>query len=208
MRLAACLIGIAAIATSFASSATAAVIHTESYNGHTYHLLDTDGTKWWLDAEAEANSLGGHLVTINDAAENQWVFDTFAPIALTYANDNNLPDRDVISLWIGLSDHLNEGTYQWSSGQSNEYLNWDIDQPQDYFPDEDFAGISVNFGTLGKWHDLVGNTSLVNLPFGVVEVENDETVHPTSVPEPTSIIGLLAFSGLTISTLRNKFTSV
>jgi hypothetical protein len=60
-------------------SASGAVIHTATFNGHTYYLLDTDGTKWWHEAEAEAALLGGHLVTINTAEEDQWVFETFAP---------------------------------------------------------------------------------------------------------------------------------
>ena len=60
---------------------SAGIIHTAEFGGHTYHLLDTDGTKRWFEAEAEAVGLGGHLVTINDASEDQFVFDTFAPIA-------------------------------------------------------------------------------------------------------------------------------
>lgn len=192
MKSALSLMGILAILTGFASSATAAVIHTASYNDHTYHLLDTDGTKWWLDAEAEAISLGGHLATINDAAEDQWVFDTFAPVALTYANDNNLPDRDRISLWIGFSDRINEGTYQWSSGQPNGYLNWSPGEPASNAPDEDFGGIFVNFGIPGKWHDILGDNRGIDLPFGVVEVGTEiETV-----PESSNILGLVILCGL------------
>jgi len=44
-------------------------------NGHTYYLLSPDT---WTASQAAAVSLGGNLVTINDAAEQTWVFGTFA----------------------------------------------------------------------------------------------------------------------------------
>ncbi len=43
-------------------------------NGHSYYLLDANNL--W-NAEAQAVTLGGHLVMINDAAENAWVFNIF-----------------------------------------------------------------------------------------------------------------------------------
>ena len=73
---------------------------TNPANGHLYRL--TEGRYWgihdesanvyqpdWFDAEAEAESWGGHLVTINDPAENQWLVATFG------ANQE---------FWIGLTD--------------------------------------------------------------------------------------------------------
>ena len=43
--------------------------------GHDYVYVE-DGMSW-ADAEAHAVSLGGHLVTINNAAENDWLVATF-----------------------------------------------------------------------------------------------------------------------------------
>lgn len=161
-------------------ASSGAILHTATYGGHTYHLLDTDGEKWWHEAEAEAIGLGGHLVTIDDAAEDAWVFETFAPLAVAYAASNNLPDQGTISLWIGLSDHRVEGEYEWASGQASTYRNWAGGQPQGGFADEDFAAILVNFIEPGRWHDVIGDSRLADLPFGVVEVAR-------VVPEPSSL---------------------
>ena len=44
--------------------------------GNSAYVL-VDGPTW-EEAEANANKLGGHLVTINDADENQWLYSNFA----------------------------------------------------------------------------------------------------------------------------------
>jgi hypothetical protein len=78
-------------------------------NQHHYYLL---GFATWAAAEAEAVSLGGHLVTIEDAAENAWVWQTFSAIA---------PGQ---SFWIGLNDEAQEGSFVWTSGAPVSYTNW------------------------------------------------------------------------------------
>jgi uncharacterized repeat protein (TIGR01451 family) len=50
--------------------------------GRRYALTFTRGT--WEQCEAEAVSYGGHLVSLNSAAENDWVFDALGRGALTY----------------------------------------------------------------------------------------------------------------------------
>jgi hypothetical protein len=93
-------------------------------NGHTYYRLTTSK---WTDAESEAVGLGGHLVTINDAAENNWVFDTFSQ-----------PNQ--YGLWIGL--HASAGQFVWSSREPVTFTDWASDQP-DNFGDQDFVEFMV-----------------------------------------------------------------
>ena len=61
----------------------------------------------WQEAEANAVALGGHLVTINDAEENEWINNTFGRYA-TF--DNGL------GLMIGYTDQVEEGSWEWASG--------------------------------------------------------------------------------------------
>ncbi|MGI8966091.1 MAG: C-type lectin domain-containing protein [Limisphaerales bacterium] len=164
------------LTTSFTASAT--ILQTETFKGHTYHLLDSS---FWNAAEAEALTLGGHLVTINDAVENAFVLSTFTNTAVAHA-----PPSSKISLWIGLSDAQTEGTFIWSSGAPVLFTNWAPIQPEGNVADEDYAGIFANWeyfgGTIGQWHDIVSDNRFGDVPYGVVEV----------VPEPTSAVLLLS----------------
>jgi len=84
---------------------------TNAANAHTYYLLSSNT---WTASEAEAVGLGGHLVTINDAAENQWVLNTFFPLTGAF----------YASLWIGLNDAANEGQFVWASGEPVTFTYW------------------------------------------------------------------------------------
>ena len=190
-----------AFLVSFPALCKGGIIQTANFQGSTYHLLDTNGNKWWSDAQIEAQQLGGNLVTINSAAENQFILDTFSATAIAYAAANLLPDSNAISFWIGLSDHVNEGQYVWVSGEQVTYTNWANGQPENGVSFEDFGGMFVNFGPMGQWHDLIGTTAAVDLPFGVVEV---------IIPEPTSVALTLLFLGgatcISINRLRCRPT--
>src|SRR5258705_5964080 len=89
---------------------------TNAANAHPYYLLSANT---WTASEAEARGLGGHLVTINDAAENQWVLDTFFPLTgVPYA-----------SLWIRLNDSANEGQFVWANGEPVTFTYWYPGEP-------------------------------------------------------------------------------
>jgi len=158
-------------------------------NGHRYYLLEQDT---WTNSEAFAQTLGGHLVTINDAAENAFVLKTFGPTALGL----NTTPPGLVSLWIGLNDADIEGQLVWASDMPVTYTNWVPGQPQNSRPDEDFTGMLVTdtdgFGDAGQWHDIVADFRFNDVTFGVVEV----------IPEPASL-ALLGLGGLALLR-RNK----
>src|SRR4051812_35056837 len=88
----------AAIVALWQTSASATVISSQIYNtnGHTYLLLASSS---WPNAEAEAVTLGGHLVTVNDAAEDAFVYSTFGPTAISQS-----PASGKVNLWLGYND--------------------------------------------------------------------------------------------------------
>jgi hypothetical protein len=74
------------------------IIKTAEYNGHVYYLLNRTNT--WQEAENGALSLGGHLVTINDSEENDWILATFQQVALDALKDELGSIADIASkLW-------------------------------------------------------------------------------------------------------------
>src|SRR4030095_3801372 len=142
---------------------------TNAANAHAYYLLSANT---WTASEAEARGLGGHLVTINDAAENQWVLNTFFPLTgVPYA-----------SLWIGLNDAANQGQFVWASGEPVTYTNWYPGGPSNV-SGEDYGAIfrSVFVPLNGTWNVILNPTPLT---FGVVEVSPSLPPLPVGGTQP------------------------
>lgn len=85
---------------------------TNNANGHRYYLLSADT---WESSQTFAASLGGNLATIEDAAEQIWIFDTFGNYGGVIRN-----------LWIGLSDQASEGSFVWANNSNSTYRNWAV----------------------------------------------------------------------------------
>lgn len=114
--------------------------------GHQYFLTEIAS---WQQAQEEAESYGGDLVTINDADEQNWLVETFG-------NGERF--------WIGLSDQETEGEFKWSSGETPDYTNWGDGQPDDGNGGEDY--VAMNFTAPGNWNDFGSN----RIYAGIVEV--------------------------------------
>jgi len=157
-------------------------------NGHTYVLLDKSA---WTAAESQAVALGGHLVSINNAAENQFLLDNFC---------NGADSKRV--LWIGLTDDGTEGHFRWTSGEPVTYTNWFTGEPNNHATGggaENFVSFNWNFALpeatastpRGTWNDDIdighqdSSKPTTPGPFnGVVEL----------VPEPAHLLLLLSAS--------------
>lgn len=154
------------------TSEAQAAVFTNPDTGNKYFL--TEKTTWY-DAQQQAVNAGGNLVTINDAAEQDWLSEVFG-----------LSEK----FWLGFTDVKQEGVFQWVSGQDVTYTNWAPGEPNDYGSGEDFT---LSNWSGEKWNDMPGYTTFR----GIIEVE--------SVPEPASILGLLAVGAFgTVSSLKQK----
>jgi hypothetical protein len=126
-----------------------------NYNGHSYYRSTTSMT--WTAAKVACENMGGHLVTMNSAAENNFVFQTWP------------------SGWIGFNDEAVEGQWRWVTGEPVTYTNWNPGEPNNA-GNEDYA----QFVGGGRWNDLP-NTSL---PY-VIEFEYIVTVGPWTLDATT-----------------------
>ncbi len=120
-------------------------------NGHVYYLL---GTNTWIGSEAWAEEMGAHLATINDAAENNWISNTF----LVPQFQGSFHD-----LWVGLYDPVqgNPSTasdYVWVNGEPVTYTNWRPLEPSN-IPGEYYnymySTVFSGLGVAGQWNNVV-----------------------------------------------------
>ncbi len=120
----------------------------DGVNDH-YYLL-TSNAETWTDAEAEAAALGGHLVSITNQAEQDFLDKAF----LSGASRGQV-------YWIGLNDAAAEGTFVWSSGEPVSYTDWYWGEPNDYYTGEDYGVVNWQYGNgftgdlsaRGAWND-------------------------------------------------------
>ena len=91
-------------------------------NDHGYQRIDTPMT--WSNAKAHCESLGAYLSTLTSQEENDFVY-------------NNLCKVDYVT-WLGGTDEVVEGDWQWITGEPWEYTNWYPGQPDDCWAGQDY----------------------------------------------------------------------
>ena len=127
----------------------------------------------WTNAELYATQNGGHLVTVDDAAEQQWIQTIF-------------PSQE---MWIGLSLGSSGDGWQWISGTSSSYRNWGPGQPSNSGGTEIFGHIYAN----GIWNDVS--------PWGVLKglVEIPASNVPNQTLSDPSVTAKLIWRGRSLA---------
>ena len=122
----------------------------------------------WGDAAAYAESIGGHLVTIEDDAENRFLLD----LAKERGSSQNF--------WIGLSDQVQEGIFLWVTGESSIYSNWNTGEPNNA-GNEDY--VMMDYDASYAWNDVpVGDASPFIVEFEV-KLDTVATAIATQAPK-------------------------
>ena len=112
-------------------------------SGHHYFILPSVE---WYTAVTYCSALKGHLVIINDAVEDNFVYTH-----LFLSNQTIL---------LGATDQGHEGEWVWASGEKMEYANWSEGEPDNCgdlatkgeCTPENF--LSYDPDNPGKWDDI------------------------------------------------------
>jgi hypothetical protein len=169
-----------------------------NYNGHSYYR--STSTAFWLNAKAACENMGGHLVTMSNAAENTFVFNTWPSGWIGYYQDktgafygepnagwrwtepyvtnNQQADYDVASYTSGstltdIKSSVNATLYNspvYTSG-GGKYLT--------------FNG-SNTYGITNNLASKLGNTSVVTLLAWVYPTNNGVVVSELGTASPSS----------------------
>ncbi|WP_171597133.1 PA14 domain-containing protein [Marinifilum caeruleilacunae] len=128
------------------------------WNNHSYYY--SNGSANATTAIQNALDLGGHLVTINSQAENDWL------------------DAQLGGIWIGLTDASSEGNFEWVTGEPVDFDNWNGGEPNDWGSGEDYTEMYSN----GRWNDLRGtNNRRYVVEFQTVTVVQTQGLPPGSL---------------------------
>jgi hypothetical protein len=204
-----------AVGLVFSSSAEAAVFW--SGNGNHYDFVA--GQITWESAKAAAESLtfngvSGHLVTITSSAEDNFLLNSFGLIP---------------NVWIGASDAEQEGSWKWVTGPetgtifwfgdatgvpvNGAYSNWNTGEPNNNFSS---TGEMENYAVwnhqtaIGQidfaWNDIPNNPNASLEPQSLISgyIVEYETGMSSPVPEPASMLGLLAVGAVAAGSALKK----
>lgn len=110
------------------------------FNNHWYKVIEDSSITDWNEAQQYCTLLNGYLATITSKDENDFVYNYLTS------------DFGYESAYIGFSDHLNEGDWQWVTGEEVTYTNWNQNEPNGENTNEDYGMFYYKYSD-GTWND-------------------------------------------------------
>lgn len=114
----------------------------KTFQMHRYLLVEDALT--WKEARSACDAIGGHLVTIGNKSENDFVRSLAAGKAV----------------WLGLTDEGKDGKYGWIDGLSVRFSGWAPGEPNHQNGMEHVGSLRQNYADYG-WTDEDGLTPAV-----------------------------------------------
>jgi hypothetical protein len=171
------------------------VVNTQ--NGHKYYLLEQST---WVEGEAIAQAMGGHLATVRNEQEQNFIYSTFGQYGGTFRHLMiGLYDGD--RLHNALNPVSRRSEFSWVSGEPVSYSNWLHNEPNNINGSGEFwahlfapsfvgddGSVVTSIG--GLWNDVSLGTGFGGAPLnGVVEVIEPAAPLPVlTALEPTSAV--------------------
>ena len=165
-------------------------------------IENTDNPAWyssWTVAERNAVATGGHLVTINNQAENEWLVTTFG---------SQVRKGVFIGLYQPPGSSEPAGGWRWLTGEDTSlWANWGTGEPNNAphyeYGAENFGGMFINWTVdgvdqTGRWNDLRFLLSKLELGedyyrYGIAEYNtNPVPIPPAAWLLGSGLIGLVA----------------
>lgn len=218
---------------SIAQCANPQNVFAFTYGGKNYEIIKENKT--WMEAAACAVTRGGYLAEVNNAAENEAIFNQLA-LAGVNPDDTEASDGFSSYIWLGGNDISSEGNWIWDGdgdaagipfwqGTANgtpindRYNNWG-NEPDNFGGGvgQDGLGMAVESfpnGEAGEWNDVNHNNALFfvvefNAVLGIdnARLQKNVTLYPNPESSVITISAHAAIRTVTIYTMAGQEVNV
>ena len=142
-----------------------------------YYYVSKHKSSYAIAAKTAA-AMGGHLVVLNTANEDQWVYDKVSAWQL---------NEDYI---IGLRDEKRKGEFAWINGETSTYRHWTSGSPRDLDYPNDYPYVKV-LNADGTWYD-----------YSAYECEEEEYLYVVEINDPCGFSEYVPFCCNDVNTTR------
>lgn len=138
------------------------------YNDHLYAVYDNESS--WDFAFELSGKMGGHLATISNSGENQFIYSLISSGGKSYyhigARNDNASNYDT-----------NSTPWRWVTGEAFSYTNWASGEPSGSGSKATREHFGMIYKSSGQWNDAY-NTNKYDRGF-IVEYDNLSSIKPT-----------------------------